>query len=68
MACLLHDCLTFLSMIILPGPNVIMNMFPFQLSLMYGSYCHHWFRSVIHYNNGILFISRRHHMYKDKTD
>ena len=43
-------------------------MSPFQLSLTYGSCCHHWFRIVIHYVNGIHFISKRHHIYKDKTD
>ena len=67
-ACLLHNCLTFIYIVIFPGPNVIMNMSPFQLSLTYGSCCHHWFRSVIHYVNCIHFISKRHHIYKDKTD
>ena len=67
-ACLLHNCLTFIYIVIFPDPNVIMNMSPFQLSLTYGSCCHHWFRSVIHYVNCIHFISKRHHIYKDKTD
>ena len=67
-ACLLHNCLIFICIVLFPVPNVIMNMSPFQLSLTYGSCCHHWFRSVIHYANGIHFISKRHHIYKDKTD
>ena len=67
-ACLLHNCFTFICIVIFPGPNVIMNMSPFQLSLMYGSCCHHWFRSVIHYVNDIHFISKRHHIYTYKTD
>ena len=68
-ACLLHDWLTFLCIVIFPGRNVIMNMSPFQLSLTCGSYCHHWFRSVLHNaNSGIQFISGRHHIYTDKTD
>ena len=67
-ACLLHNCLTFIYIVIFPDPNVIMNMSPFQLSLTYGSCCHHWFRSVIHYVNCVHFISKRHHIYKDKTD
>ena len=32
-ACLLHNCLTFIYIVIFPDPNVIMNMSPFQLSL-----------------------------------
>ena len=67
-ACLLHDWLTFLCIAIFPGPNDIMNMSPFQLSLTYGSYCHHWFGIVIHYSNDIHIIYGPHHKYKDKTD
>ena len=67
-ACLLHDWLTFLCIVIFPGPNIKMNMSPFQFSLTYGSYCHHWFRSVIHYAIGIHFFSGHHHIYKDETD
>ena len=65
--CLLNDCFTFLSNVICLGPNVKINMTPFQLSLMYGLYCHHWVRSVINYIHGVYFISIRHHMYKDKS-